>query len=63
MDSGYGNDTELRTKLTPLGLRDVAGIRLNTSVWLSGIGAAAPGKASVGHPSCCDATSGISRFQ
>ena len=38
MDAGYGNDTERRTQLTTLGLRDVAGIGLNISVWLSGTG-------------------------
>jgi SRSO17 transposase len=38
MDAGYGNDTELRTLLTTLGLRYVAGIGLNTSVWPPGTG-------------------------
>ena len=33
MDAGYGNDTELRTQLTALGLRYVAGIGPKTSVW------------------------------
>jgi SRSO17 transposase len=32
MDAGYGNNTELRTQLTVLGLRYVAGIGPNTSV-------------------------------
>src|SRR5215469_8692672 len=33
MDAGYGNDTELRTEITALGLRYAAGIGPNTSVW------------------------------
>jgi SRSO17 transposase len=36
MDAGYGNDTGLRTDITALGLRYVAGIGPNTSVWPSG---------------------------
>jgi SRSO17 transposase len=38
MDAGYGNDTELRTQVTALDLRYVAGIGLNTSVWPPGTG-------------------------
>jgi SRSO17 transposase len=33
MDAGYGNDTGLRTDITALGLRYVAGIGPNSSVW------------------------------
>src|SRR5437016_10582447 len=36
MDAGYGNDTGLRTDITSLGLRYVAGIGPNTSVWTTG---------------------------
>jgi hypothetical protein len=36
MDAGYGNDTELRTQLTAVGLRHVPGIGPNTSVWPPG---------------------------
>src|ERR1700752_2380510 len=36
MDAGYGNDTELRTAITTLGLRYAAGIGPNTSVWPPG---------------------------
>ena len=36
MDAGYGNDTELRTDITALGLRYVAGIGPTTSVWPPG---------------------------
>ena len=36
MDAGYGNDTGLRTEITSLGLRYVAGIGPNTSVWPPG---------------------------
>jgi len=36
MDAGYGNDTGLRTEITALGLRYVAGIGPNTSVWPRG---------------------------
>ena len=51
MDAGYGNDTELRTQLTALGLRYVAGIGPNTSVWPPGTGPlpAPPGK-GIGRP-------------
>jgi len=51
MDAGYGNDTELRTQLTALGLRYVAGIGPNTSVWPPGTGPlpAPPGK-GIGQP-------------
>ena len=36
MDAGYGNDTGLRTDVTALDLRYVAGIGPNTSVWPPG---------------------------
>src|SRR5712671_5531774 len=36
MDAGYGNDTGLRTDITSLSLRYVAGIGPNTSVWPPG---------------------------
>src|SRR5215472_5888831 len=51
MDAGYGNDTELRTQLTALGLRYVAGIGPQTSVWPPGTGPlpAPPGK-GLGRP-------------
>ena len=51
MDAGYGNDTELRTAITALGLRYVAGIGPNTSVWPPGTGPlpAPPGK-GMGRP-------------
>jgi len=51
MDAGYGNDTELRTQLTALGLRYAAGIGPKTSVWPPGTGPlpAPPGK-GIGRP-------------
>lgn len=36
MDSGYGNDTKLRTGISALGLCYVAGIQSNTTVWAPG---------------------------
>jgi SRSO17 transposase len=42
MDAGYGNDTGLRTEITALGLRSVAGIGPNTSVWPPGAGPLPP---------------------
>jgi SRSO17 transposase len=36
MDAGYGNDSRLRTGITALGLRYVAGILPNTLMWPSG---------------------------
>src|SRR5216684_3444478 len=36
MDAGYGNDTSLRTQITAIGMRYVAGIGPNTSVWPPG---------------------------
>jgi SRSO17 transposase len=36
MDAGYGNDTRLRTEITALELRYVAGIGANTTVWPPG---------------------------
>jgi SRSO17 transposase len=38
MDAGYGNDTTLRTQITALDMRYVAGIGPSTSVWASGTG-------------------------
>ena len=62
MDAGYGNDTELRTQLTALGLRYVAGIGPNTSVWPpAGRCRHRPVRVSGDHPNCFDATIGISR--
>ena len=51
MDAGYGNDTALRTEITALGLRYVAGIGPNTSVWPPGMRPlpAPPGK-GIGRP-------------
>src|SRR6201988_1667020 len=48
MDAGYGNDTGLGTDITALGLRYVAGIGPNTSVWPPGTGPFPPqhGRAS-----------------
>src|SRR6516164_8560101 len=42
MDAGYGNDTGLRAEITALGLRYVAGIGPNTSVWPLGTGPVPP---------------------
>jgi SRSO17 transposase len=42
MDAGYGNDTGLRTEITALGLRYVAGIGPNTSIWSPGAGPLPP---------------------
>ena len=36
MDAGYGNDTELRTAITALGMSYVAGILTTTTVWPPG---------------------------
>jgi SRSO17 transposase len=36
MDAGYGNDTELRTAITALGMSYVAGILTTTTVWPQG---------------------------
>jgi SRSO17 transposase len=36
MDAGYGNDTALRTQITALELRYVAGIQASTTVWPPG---------------------------
>ena len=36
MDAGYGNDTELRTAITALGISYVAGIAATTTVWPPG---------------------------
>ena len=48
MDAGYGNDTKLRTEITALAMRYVAGIGPNTSVWAPGTGPlpAPPGNGS-----------------
>jgi SRSO17 transposase len=51
MDAGYGADTTLRTELTALEMRYVAGILPNTSVWSRGMGPLPPRKWSgVGRP-------------
>ena len=42
MDAGYGNDTQLRTALSALGLTYVAQILSNTSVWGPGTGPLPP---------------------
>lgn len=42
MDAGYGADTGLRTAITELGLRYVAGIQPHTSVWPRGAGPLPP---------------------
>ena len=44
MDAGYGCNTELRTSISALALRYVAGILPNTSVWASGTGPLPPKK-------------------
>ena len=44
MDAGYGCNTDLRTGVSALGLRYVAGILPNTSVWTSGVGPLPPKK-------------------
>ena len=44
MDAGYGCNTDLRTGVSALGLRYVAGILPNTSVWTSGTGPLPPKK-------------------
>lgn len=51
MDAGYGNDTTLRTQITALGMRYVAGIGPRTSAWAPGTGPlpALPGK-GIGRP-------------
>src|ERR671939_1728222 len=36
MDAGYGSDTQLRTDVTALGFRYIAGILSSTSVWAQG---------------------------
>jgi SRSO17 transposase len=51
MDAGYGNDTELRTEITALGLLYVAGIGPTTSVWPPGTGPLpAPPGTGIGRP-------------
>ena len=44
MDAGYGCNTKLRTSISALALRYVAGILPNTSVWASGTGPLPPKK-------------------
>jgi SRSO17 transposase len=44
MDAGYGCNTELRTSISALALRYVAGILPNTSVWAPGMGPLPPKK-------------------
>ena len=48
MDAGYGVDTDLRTRITALGLSYVAGIQSHTTVWAPGTGPRPPKKWS-GH--------------
>jgi len=54
MDAGYGNDTGLRTDITALGLRYVAGIGPTTSVWPPG-GAPLPPQSRTGRGTTADA--------
>jgi SRSO17 transposase len=56
MDAGYGNDTGLRTEITALGLRYVAGIGPNTSVWPPGT-RPLPGAARQGYRATTQAAS------
>jgi SRSO17 transposase len=42
MDAGYGNNSDLRTAVTALGLPYVAGILSNTTVWAPGTGPLPP---------------------
>ena len=44
MDAGYGANTDLRTKITALGLSYVAGIMPNTTVWTPGSASMPPKK-------------------
>jgi len=44
MDAAYGNDSRLRTGITALGLKYVAGILPNTLIWPSGTGPKRRGK-------------------
>jgi SRSO17 transposase len=46
MDAGYGCNTNLRTGISALALRYVAGILPNTSVWASGTGPLPPKQGS-----------------
>lgn len=63
MDAGYGCNTELRTSISALALRHVAGILPNTSVWASGTGPLPPKKWSVNgdHPNSSAAMKSINR--
>ena len=49
MDAGYGNNSELRTSVTALGLTYVAGILSNTTVWAPGTGPLPPKVRAPGH--------------
>ena len=49
MDAGYGNNSELRTSVTALGLTYVAGILSNTTVWAPGTGPLPPKLWAPGH--------------
>jgi SRSO17 transposase len=49
MDAGYGNNSELRTSVTALGLTYVAGILSNTTVWAPGTGPLPPKVWAPGH--------------
>ena len=46
MDAGYGNKTALRTSVSELGLKYVAGIQSTTKVWAPGTGPLPPKKRS-----------------
>src|SRR5262247_1931841 len=54
MDAGYGNDTTLRTEITALGMRYVAGIGPSTSACRArGRCRRRRARVSGGHPNCC----------
>ena len=63
MDAGFGVDTNLRTKITALGLSYVAGIQSHTTIWAPGTGPRPPKKWSVmgDHRSCYAATTSTNR--
>ena len=65
MDAGYGCNTDLRAGIRALGLRYVAGIMPQTTVWAAGHGAAAaeevvgPRPATEAHPPRRQASTGL----
>jgi SRSO17 transposase len=63
MDAGYGNNGDLRTEITALGLTYVAGLLSSTTVWAPGTGPCrrSHGRAAAVHRNCCAATVSISR--